>query len=387
MTAMVATTTGRPMSKKKLIIGGASALAILIIALVTLYFVSPYMAFHSLESAARSGDRDRLEGVVDFPALRENLKSEISAAILAKMRDAPEAKSNPFVALGALLAPATTDRMVDSTITPDGISTILNKGTVLKPMAQPTGANTKRDPDITVHIDYRTLNRVRANISRKSQSDFKFALTMERRGLFDWKLIRIDLPAGVLNGDIGNQQDETTTTPVASNNAQVGSYLCNAKAVVDTRSDESPDAVWKAGTTDGDVTQYRVDKKTGKGLFCLHGGYCYPRWQPGQEGKVEALTLTNCNVGAKNYEDDTDTFFAIAFDPLKNSPIDVAAYNRQMSLMKLDLSELEASNVQMFLMKQPNSQCAMVATRALNGNAAAKAELGTSPDYCVWKDN
>jgi hypothetical protein len=63
-------------------------IAVIVIGVVA-YELSPLFAFNSLKRAAKSGDRDRLEQVVDFPAVRENLKSQISASILEAMRADP----------------------------------------------------------------------------------------------------------------------------------------------------------------------------------------------------------------------------------------------------------------------------------------------------------
>ena len=50
------------------------------------YFGSPFLSLHNLQQAARNGDRDRLDQVVDFPKVRENLKSKIDAYVLQSMR-------------------------------------------------------------------------------------------------------------------------------------------------------------------------------------------------------------------------------------------------------------------------------------------------------------
>src|ERR1700730_16507481 len=84
------------------------------------YGLSPLWAVHNLQSAAQSGDRDEFEQAVDFPAIRESLKGQIAALLVRSMRSDPELKDNPFAAMGALLAPALTDRMVDSVVTPEG---------------------------------------------------------------------------------------------------------------------------------------------------------------------------------------------------------------------------------------------------------------------------
>lgn len=58
------------------------------------YAGSPYLAASNLKDAAISGDADQLESQVDFPAVRESLKSQISAALTQKMNSDPGMKDN-----------------------------------------------------------------------------------------------------------------------------------------------------------------------------------------------------------------------------------------------------------------------------------------------------
>lgn len=77
------------------------------------YGLSPLFAFHQLRSAAKSANQDQLEELVDFPSIRENLKSQLSALITSTMSSDPKMRDNPLAGLGAMIAPAITDRIVD----------------------------------------------------------------------------------------------------------------------------------------------------------------------------------------------------------------------------------------------------------------------------------
>jgi Protein of unknown function (DUF2939) len=181
------------------------------------YALSPFLAFNNLRDAAKTGNRDRLEQVVDFPAVRENLKSQIAAGLMKSMSADPEMLNNPFAAIGALLAPAITDRMVDSIVTPDGIALMLGQGKVSKPGEEPRteSASAKDSSNLETTLSYRTRNRFRAELRRRDQPDTTLALTLERRGLFGWKLIRIDIPETVFNPTPSKAAKEmATTTPV-----------------------------------------------------------------------------------------------------------------------------------------------------------------------------
>jgi hypothetical protein len=379
------------MTKNKLLLGAIAAAIVVILGLIVLYAVSPMMAFNALKEAAQTHDKDKLDEVVDFPAVRDGLKSQISAAIIAKIANSPDMKNNPLMAIGALLAPAITDRMVDSVVTPDGLTNMLNNGKLIKE-DKPAGSTAQGDKTLESHFEYRTLNRARVSINPKDSPNAKLILTMERRGLFQWKLIRIDIPANVVN-DVASPEttaSETTTdtTPDPTAGVKMVPYGCMAKAVTDVPSVEDPKSFWKAGSED-EVTQYNVSKKTGEGEFCQHGGYCYPRFQKGT--KIEVLKLTNCNIGKAEVlpvgmPEEDDVMYDIDFDRSKNSSQASAEYDLHDKLMKMNLSGVAAGNVEMFYWQQPTSDCAALVRKALNGDQQSQQMLADNPpDYCTWR--
>src|SRR5579862_4994538 len=88
----------------------------------TAYFGSAYLAASRFKDAAISADPDRLDAAVDFPAVRESLKSQLSAAMMRKFQTDPHLNGNPLAGLGMMLGPVIVDKAVDAYVTPDGIS-------------------------------------------------------------------------------------------------------------------------------------------------------------------------------------------------------------------------------------------------------------------------
>jgi hypothetical protein len=170
----------------------AIAAAVLLIA-GGIYIGSPYYAVRSLRSAALEADTDKLEAGVDFPAVRESLKSQMSAAMMTKMQNDPEMRDNPFAGLGAMMMPAIIDRMVDSFVTPDGIAAMMRGQ---KPTDRATG---QANPDIENHTQYVNLDRFRVRLRNKKTNEDGPSLLFERRGFATWKLIKLELPADLLD--------------------------------------------------------------------------------------------------------------------------------------------------------------------------------------------
>lgn len=79
------------------------------------YFASPAWTLSRMQAAAKAGDADALLAMVDLPALREDMKAELNAALMKQA--ANDQKAAAGAAFGALLI----GPMVDAALTPAGI--------------------------------------------------------------------------------------------------------------------------------------------------------------------------------------------------------------------------------------------------------------------------
>jgi hypothetical protein len=163
--------------------------------LVAVYLASPLLGYYRMQSAARGGDQDALEATIDFPAVRENLKSQLNAGFAAHMQSDAKLKDNPFAGLGMMLATAVIGKLVDSYLTPEAISMMVLKAKAPDP-SKPAGALERaRETKIDTHYSYINLDRFRVTAVDPKNSDKPLSFVMERRGFMTWKLIRIELPA------------------------------------------------------------------------------------------------------------------------------------------------------------------------------------------------
>ena len=180
-----------------------------VLALAGAYFASPLLAFRALVQAAQAGDRAGLERMVDFPAVRDSLKSQLGERLMGALeRDAGLAKG-PFGQLGALLGPAIVDQVVDAAITPDGVAAIVRTGraplsdivpgrAAPPPPAEPGLPGPPREPPantkLSTRFAYLDLDHFRARTVSSDAPEAPLGWVLERRGLFSWKLVRIELP-------------------------------------------------------------------------------------------------------------------------------------------------------------------------------------------------
>jgi hypothetical protein len=175
--------------RKGWIIAVGAALALVALA----YGASPYVAVRGFVAAAEKGDAEKLGAAVDFPAVRADLKPQLTAAVSARMERDPEMRGNPLAGLGVMLMPTILDRMIDSVVTPDGIAALVRAGKVGR--AETSGT---APPRVDYDYGYVALDRFGVTLRRKDATGDPVRLVFQRRGLFSWKLIRVALPQSSL---------------------------------------------------------------------------------------------------------------------------------------------------------------------------------------------
>jgi hypothetical protein len=170
-----------------------------------------------------------------------------------------------------------------------------------------------------------------------------------------------------------------TFSASASNSAD----SCHAVALRAVPAFENPTSVLKKGELDTAITQYRVNKKTGEGSFCSHGGYCYPSRVMENGISVEALKLTNCQIGKRDdFDDPDDIFYAVDVVRSKLSPMELKRDDVDNRLLDLGLCSACASNAAQHYVLEPQSQCARLVKEVLEGNPQALETLSSGVPYC-----
>ncbi|MFM0605627.1 DUF2939 domain-containing protein [Paraburkholderia sediminicola] len=196
-------------------------IVIVVIAALGFAYASPYMALNNLKRAADARDAQTVNEYVDFPALRESLKQQVTG-LLTRRLDA-HGNGNPFAAIGAMIGVALIGPLVDAYATPDGVAALLNgmppRGNpgerppvpgaenppaAAAPAPQPpvagntnnSAANNGNDatppqpPQTTA--GYRGLNEFVVNYQHGA-GDARYSAILRREGLFTWKLAAVDL--------------------------------------------------------------------------------------------------------------------------------------------------------------------------------------------------
>lgn len=167
-------------------------------ALLAAYLTSPVFAVRSLINAARTGDVARLERLVDFPAVRDDLKAQVNAQLVRRVREDPELRDNPLSGLGLVLAPSLVSGVVDAFVTPEALAAMVQTAEAPDLIGEDGDvaleAPTDREKDIRIGYGYRGMNRFAGTLTDRDRPHQRIDLIMERRGVFAWKLTQVRLP-------------------------------------------------------------------------------------------------------------------------------------------------------------------------------------------------
>jgi Protein of unknown function (DUF2939) len=225
---MAVSTRNRRSTTRPLIV---TLIVIAVIAALGFGYASPYMALNSLKRAADARDAQTVNEYVDFPALRDSLKQQVTG-LLSRRLDA-HGGGNPLAAIGAMIGVALIGPLVDAYATPDGVAALLNgippRGDPgERPPAPPAAGNS---PDATAAASvpaspaagngvnsaanggnsgnggensaappqppqttagYRSLNEFVVTYQHGA-GDARYSAIFRREGLFTWKLAAVNL--------------------------------------------------------------------------------------------------------------------------------------------------------------------------------------------------
>jgi Protein of unknown function (DUF2939) len=180
-------------------------IVIVVIAALGFAYASPYIALRNLKRAADARDVETVNQYVDFPALRDSLKQQITG-MLSRRLDADN--NNKMATIGAMIGVTLIGPLVDSYATPDGVAALLNgmppRGDPGEHPPAPADANnppatadaanggTAPPAERQTTAGYRGINEFVVTY-RRGTADANYAAIFQREGLFTWKLTAINL--------------------------------------------------------------------------------------------------------------------------------------------------------------------------------------------------
>jgi len=158
------------------------------------FFAAPAVAFFAMRSAAEANDVQGLARLIDFGAVRQSLRPQLTGRPEA-LQPPPSFIEDPIGAVRRRLEdaqPPARGPQADDYLTPAALSALTRGEGRLA--AQRTGAAPSTAAAPWPSPVFWGVNRARLKVTDEGGSDTIF--TFERKGPFEWKLVHIGLPEG-----------------------------------------------------------------------------------------------------------------------------------------------------------------------------------------------
>lgn len=189
----------KPKSKKVLTIAAVSAPLVL----ASYYLVSPYLAVKALKDGIIARDTERLNKIIDYPALQSDLKAQLGAMMLREMQNDPEMAANPFAGFATAFITPMVNSLVDTYVTPSGLKMIFDSSSA-RPSSSSSGppdedakalverGNEFKEALAKTSMGYENLDKFQ--LSAVGNDGKKIVLLLYRQGFAVWKLRSVILP-------------------------------------------------------------------------------------------------------------------------------------------------------------------------------------------------
>jgi hypothetical protein len=146
-------------------------------------WITPDRAVDRLREAARAGDVETLDEVVDFESVRANLKADLNEVVTRRTRGS----DGLLATIGAAVGGAVVGGLVDTFVSPNGVAAIAQG-------RRPDADNGQPIEDAEPRIDRRSLSTFVARFEGDGGNpEDRVGLEFSRAGL-QWRLTRVLLP-------------------------------------------------------------------------------------------------------------------------------------------------------------------------------------------------
>jgi hypothetical protein len=181
---------------------GIALAAVLVAGLGASVYLSPYWTLYRMKAAVEAKDADALSRRVDYPALRESMKSQFAAAmnrqldVVGEQMKAAGAPSENVGRWRQAIPMGMMGVLVERLVTPDGVAAMLSGaahfGNGAAPDEQPPQQAPEGRKPLDLSLDYRGWNEAVFRVKDSPGEGFVF----RRDGLWGWKLSGVEIGLG-----------------------------------------------------------------------------------------------------------------------------------------------------------------------------------------------
>lgn len=172
-------------------------LILAVVAAAVAFFAAPAVGFFAIRSAAEAGDVQGLARLIDFAAVRQSLRPQLTGKAQA-LAPAPSFLEDPIGAVRRQMErnPVLNGPDVDAYLTPAALAALTRgEGRYASQRSSMTATAIADDaPQPWPKPIFWGVNRARMAVA--DQGGSRTIFTFERRGPFEWILVQIGLPDG-----------------------------------------------------------------------------------------------------------------------------------------------------------------------------------------------
>jgi hypothetical protein len=154
------------------------------------FMAAPWFAFRSMRDAAHAGDAPALAQVVDYNAVKTSLADQLTGEPARTQAPAPDLLHDPIGAIKHVFSSPSqpVPPQVDAYVSPDGLA-------ALSDGRAPGHALAANAHEPFPKVLFWGPDRCRIGVSDPGPPARTTEFTFTRKGIFTWKLTRIELPA------------------------------------------------------------------------------------------------------------------------------------------------------------------------------------------------
>lgn len=177
------------------------AIVVLGIAFCVWVYFAPHLTVKAMRLAAERGDADALAADVDFPALRNSVKTQLADTVSNRIGE--HVGTGMFRDFGAGLAGAMAGPMIDATISPQALTLLFaGRGLARDGLAAATASNTSGErvgsgidlQQWQAAMGYEDLGTFAVTLQPAGDRVAPAKLIFKRHHVLWWKLSEIELP-------------------------------------------------------------------------------------------------------------------------------------------------------------------------------------------------
>ena len=192
-------------------------IVVVVVAISAYLYASPYLVLNSIKKAAQAGDSEQISAYVDYPSVRQSFKDQMNAYMVKEMASKP---TDGWEALGAMMATAMVDKMVDAVITPEGMTLMLQGKDFKQSIKDHSKPSSDESSTSQAKVEYKTrylsMNLFEARLkNNENENEKELKVILERDGL-SWKVKKFVIPMNENNSDSQNHNQETITETQAT---------------------------------------------------------------------------------------------------------------------------------------------------------------------------